>query len=64
MVKTYNQWIADCKQDIREEGYEQDTFMDIADSLLYSSEFLALAVKRFGKHSRSELKACVADSLC
>ena len=64
MAQTFEQYIADCKQDIRDEGYEQDAFLDIAESMLHNSEFRALAIKRFGKQSKSELKVCVADSLC
>jgi hypothetical protein len=64
MVKTYAEHIAETKQEIREEGYEQDSFMDIAEAMLLDSEFLAQAMKRFGVQNKSELKACVADSLC
>jgi hypothetical protein len=64
MTKTYAQHVAEAKQEIREEGYGRDTFMDIAEAMLLDSEFRAQAVKRFGMQNKSELKACVADSLC
>jgi hypothetical protein len=64
MVKTYAEHIAETKQEIREEGYEQDSFMDIAESMLLDSEFRTEAIKRFGVQNKSELKVCVADSLC
>jgi hypothetical protein len=64
MVKTYAQHIAECKQEIREEGYERDSFMDIAESMLLDIEFRDQAIERFGVQNYSELKVCVADSLC
>jgi hypothetical protein len=64
MVKTYAQHIAEAKEEIREEGYGRDSFMDIAEAMLLDSEFRTQAVKRFGVQSKSELKVCVADSLC
>ena len=63
MATTYEQYITDCKQDIRNEGYEPDHFIDVAESMLHSPTFHALAVKKFGKQTKSELKVCVANDL-
>ena len=64
MQKTYAQYVAECQEQIREEGYEQDSFLDFAEAMLLDSDFLAQAIKRFGVQNRSALKVCVADSLC
>ena len=49
MSKTYQQHMAEVREDIASEGYEADIciYMDIAESLLFDPEFKRLAKKQF-----------------
>ena len=65
MAKTYEQHMAEVREDIASEGYEADicVYMDIAEALLWDPEFKALAVKRFPGRDTMTLKECVAHSI-
>jgi len=64
MGQTYEQYVADVRADMASEGYEQDfsIYYDIAECLLFDSEFKKLAIKKFG--NIANLREIVANSLC